>query len=169
MQFEETELGLKQSAGVNGDIPQPDDNDAGSSEKGGKAKEPSPRKQKAKYSRESLPPAWAIGSASLGNTSAPRLLVNNKDVGPTDGGPRRGSQADMAERGKDRKVSDEREVRKDGHWVQQRRSVTLTQIFTFDANQQGTGRPVDITTWKKSFKSRIRITATSESRSQSGT
>jgi len=137
MQFEETELGLKQSAGVNGDIPQPDNNDAGSSKKSGKGKEPSPRKQKAKYSRESLPPAWAIGSASLGNTSAPRLLVNNKDVSPTDGGPRRGSQADMAERGKDRKVSDEREVRKDGHWVQQRRSVTSTQIFTFDAKPTG--------------------------------
>jgi hypothetical protein len=28
---------------------------------------------------------------------------------------------DIVERGKDRKVSDEREVRKDGHWVQQRR------------------------------------------------
>jgi len=127
MQFEETELGLKQSAGVNGDIPQPKDNSVGN-QKGeeevtGTGKEPSPRKQKAKYSRESLPPAWAIGSASMGNASVPRLLVNNSDVSPTEGGPRRGSQAqgEMVERGKDRKVSDEREVRKDGHWVQQRR------------------------------------------------
>ena len=127
MQFEETELGLKQSAGVNGDIPQPKDNSVdnqkGEGEVTGTGKEPSPRKQKAKYSRESLPPAWAIGSASMGNASAPRLLVNNSDVSPTEGGPRRGSQVqgEMVERGKDRKVSDEREVRKDGHWVQQRR------------------------------------------------
>jgi hypothetical protein len=138
MQFEETELGLKQSAGVNGDIPQPDNDDVASKESG-KGKEPSPRKQKAKYSRESLPPAWAIGSASLGNTSVPRLLVNNNDVSPTEGGPRRGSQADMVERGKDRKVSDEREVRKDGHWVQQRRSVHGYTNFTMNANPQGTG------------------------------
>jgi hypothetical protein len=129
MQFEETELGLKQSGGVNGDIPQPEDNDVNSSNDGGKAKnEPSPRKQKAKYSRESLPPTWAIGSASLGNSTAPRLLVNNNDVSPTEGGPRRGShaQVEMVERGKDRKVTDEREVRKDGHWVQQRRYVSVT-------------------------------------------
>jgi hypothetical protein len=121
MQFEETELGLKQSAGVNGDIQQPEDNRADPS--GGKSKEPSPRKQKAKYSRESLPPAWAIGSASLGSASVPRLQLNNNDVSPTEGGPRRGSHAnvEMVERGKDRKVTDEREVRKDGHWVQQRR------------------------------------------------
>lgn len=123
MQFEETELGLKQSAGVNGDIQQPEDNDIKSSTERGKGKEPSPRKQKAKYSRESLPPAWAIGSASLGNASVPRLQLNNNDVSPTEGGPRRGSHAnvEMVERGKDRKVTDEREVGKDGHWVQQRR------------------------------------------------
>jgi hypothetical protein len=138
MQFEETELGLKQSAGVNGDIPQPDNNDVASKESG-KGKEPSPRKQKAKYSRESLPPAWAIGSASLGITSVPRLLVNNNDVSPTEGAPRRGSHADMVERGKDRKVSDEREVRKDGHWVQQRRSVHGYTNFTMNANPQGSG------------------------------
>lgn len=127
MQFEETELGLKQSAGVHGDVPQPEDNsvnskndDLSSASKGNT--KPSPRKQK--YSRESLPPAWAVGSASLGNP-VPRLLVNNNDVSPTEGGPRRGSQVEMVERGKDRKVTDEREVRKDGHWVQQRRYVFL--------------------------------------------
>jgi hypothetical protein len=122
MQFEERELGLKQSAGVHGDVPQPEDNVADKhdpkSASTATAKKPSPRKPK--YNRESLPPAWALGSASLGNKDIPRLLIN--DATPAEqGGPRRGSQVDIVERGKDRKVSDEREVRKDGHWVQQRR------------------------------------------------
>jgi hypothetical protein len=121
MQFEETELGLKQSAGVHGDVPQPDDNkvdnEKGEGTTSTTGQKVTPRKQK--YARESLPPAWAMGSASLGN-ALPKSLVKKDDACEGDGGSS-GPKRDQEERGKDRKVTDEREVRKNGHWVQQRR------------------------------------------------
>jgi hypothetical protein len=136
MQFEESELGLKQSGGVHGEAAQPEDNvdytnpksASGSNDPSGTgdvAKKPSPRKHK--YSRESLPPAWAMGSSSLGD-ALPKLLISShkdEDKGgpraPSPSGRRDSTKREEEERGKDRKVTDEREVRKNGHWVQQRR------------------------------------------------
>lgn len=83
MQFEERELGVKQSGGVHG-------------ENGQQAEM---EEERRRYARESLPPAWG----SLDATKPVRM--------------------DLAENGegKDERKVDEREVRKNGHWVHQRR------------------------------------------------
>ncbi|WVR05164.1 hypothetical protein IAU60_002176 [Kwoniella sp. DSM 27419] len=108
MQFEESELGLKQSGGVHGEgggggrsgesRSGPNDADEG---RGGK----NPR-----YMRESMPPVW---SSSLDSFSKPQRITVGTDEGSL-----------VGEEGNDgrRPVGDEREVRKDGHWVHHRRA-----------------------------------------------
>lgn len=92
MQFEESELGLRQSSGVHGEVKSEKQENKQSKPKSG------PR-----HARESLPPAW---SSSL--DSAPRSNVSIK--GETRDGE-----------GFKKDVGDEREVRKNGQWVHQRR------------------------------------------------
>lgn len=103
MQFEEAELGLKQSGGVHNEGSgrknrEPDDDQA--SNKG--SQRPNPR-----HMRESLPPAWA---ASL-------------DSGHTTRVPIHGEESPAEEDSGRKAVGDEREVRKNGQWVHHRRYV----------------------------------------------
>ncbi|WWD10042.1 hypothetical protein V865_008175 [Kwoniella europaea PYCC6329] len=113
MQFEESELGLKQSGGVHGD--------GGDSSGGEEERE---RRKINNRTRESLPPTW---SHSLDITSH-----NNRNrMTPLGGGA---SHDGSEEKGKDevddedeadkkrRQVGDEREVRKNGQWVHHRRA-----------------------------------------------
>ena len=122
MQFEESELGLKQSGGVHGEAStgkggrhQPkhhDDSDSDREDGGSSSRHGTNSKGKggngkysARYARESLPPAWAQTLDTY-----PRKLPLHSDEGEqeeSDGGRK--------------PVADEREVRKHGHWVQQRR------------------------------------------------
>jgi len=110
MQFEEAELGLKQSGGVHGDGSgrksggghrEEDDDQAGKGQKG--SQRPNPR-----HMRESLPPAWA---ASLDSGQPKRVPIHSEEEDP-------------AEEESGRKaMGDEREVRKNGQWVHHRRYV----------------------------------------------
>ena len=105
MQFEESELGLKQSGGVHGE---------GSGAKGGHedADEEHPNgthgKNGPRYGRESLPPAWATSLDSSRPRKVPLRGEEGEDKSPEDGDGRR-------------PVADEREVRKNGQWVHHRR------------------------------------------------
>lgn len=104
MQFEEAELGLKQSGGVHGESSGRNDDDEDK-----KNSRSNPR-----HMRESLPPAWA--SSSLDSRPPKPSLIG--------GGQSAGEGDDPTEDSKERRqVRDEREVRKNGQWVQQRRSV----------------------------------------------
>ncbi|EIW69382.1 hypothetical protein TREMEDRAFT_62249 [Tremella mesenterica DSM 1558] len=101
MQFEESELGIRQSGGVHGEAARAG-GAAGPSR--GEEKDDSPRDRKM---RESLPPAWA---SSLDSSRLPSPLV---DV-----------EKDKLEKEQEekRKIGEEREVRKNGQWVHQRRA-----------------------------------------------
>jgi len=111
MQFEETELGLKQSGGVHGEgsgrssasggREEPDEDIERNAQKGEKRANP-------RHMRESLPPAWA---ASLDSGHVKRVPLHDEgDAGCAEEEGRRG-------------VGDEREVRKNGQWVHHRRYV----------------------------------------------
>ena len=93
MQFEEAELGVKQSGGVHVET----------SGHNGEGKGANPR-----HMRESLPPTWA--SSSL-DSKPPKTELPGHDV------PGAGNGDEKARR----QMGDEREVRKDGHWVHSRR------------------------------------------------
>ena len=141
MAFEENELGLKQSGGVHGEVPQPDSRgsggaggggDGGSSATGVKTPKKgrpstghnpstslkSTDKPKPRPSRDSLPPKWTGPSSSL-SPRPPRPLPTDRD-GDVEGGRESDGDQDR-EDGKARTLRDEREVMKNGQWVQQRR------------------------------------------------
>ena len=122
MQFEESELGLRQSGGVHGEAsagrggrhqPKRDDDSDSDREDGSRSGQGTSSKGKggggkytARYARESLPPAWA---QSLDTYPRPTPLHSDE-----------GEQGSSSDGGR-KPVADEREVRKHGHWVQQRR------------------------------------------------
>lgn len=127
MQFEEAELGLKKSGGVvQGGGPsggadsrniQPDGTSdiPGMTRRARDAAEPYQAR-----GRESLPPAWGASLDSRPRRSAVPLggavMTDDGTGGEGDNNREAGNNAD------DRtKLSDEREVRKNGQWVQQRR------------------------------------------------
>ena len=179
MAFEETELGLKQSGGVHGDIPQqpkgPHDVGAaggeggsGSGKKGllkkgrpstgsahtgsgsgsgpksldkSKSTSNSSSNQRSRLARDSLPPERTGPSSSLGTRPPGRLPsisggqdndhqhhVDGDQEGNRDREREREEDQDR-EDGKGRTLRDEREVMKNGQWVQQRRSVGLILLF----------------------------------------
>jgi hypothetical protein len=112
MQFEEAELGLKQSGGVHGEgsgggrkAPREGQDDEGN---GDDRKRVNPR-----YMRESLPPTWA---ASL-DSKPPRPLP----IGGTDSDDQADSGGDGQNEQERRPLGNEREVRKNGQWVHHRR------------------------------------------------
>lgn len=134
MSFEETELGLKQSGGVHGDIPQPKEstrgNDSGQSDsKLSKKVKPRPgtsagdSSSKPKPTRDSLPPTWTGPSSSLDSRPPERLPIGRSGNGDQKDGQGDGNHEQDREEGKGRTLRDEREVMKNGQWVQQRRSV----------------------------------------------
>ena len=117
MQFEETELGLKQSGGVHGECSGRNtghggrnDNEEEQEKKGEKGE----KRGNPRHMRESLPPAWA---ASLDSGQVKTVPLHGE------GEPDR-----AAEEGR-RPVGDEREVRKNGQWVHQRRLVYQTYFL----------------------------------------
>ncbi|WWC69365.1 uncharacterized protein I206_103304 [Kwoniella pini CBS 10737] len=128
MQFEEIELGLKQSGGVHGESsssgssnPHPSRRSNGleessDSEKesgvGGSEKE---KRNKNNRTRESLPPTW---SHSLNVTSNRPSPLSSSQAGERD---KRENEEDDSDRQR-RQVGDEREVRKNGQWVHHRRA-----------------------------------------------
>ncbi|WWD16052.1 hypothetical protein CI109_100477 [Kwoniella shandongensis] len=105
MQFEESELGLKQSGGVHGEGSSGGGKDADEEEHGGPAK-PNPR-----HMRESLPPAWSSSVDSYKRPPKVSPLGSGED----------GEKGKGDEEGR-HQVGDEREVRKNGQWVHQRRA-----------------------------------------------
>ncbi|WVW82985.1 hypothetical protein I302_105001 [Kwoniella bestiolae CBS 10118] len=123
MQFEESELGLKQSGGVHGDS----SNGSGhghssrSRSRNGGEEDSSGEEERRKSNnrtRESLPPTW---SHSLDITSS----VNR--ISPIEGTSKEGEGRDKKKGEEDadenrRQVGDEREVRKNGQWVHHRRA-----------------------------------------------
>ncbi|ORX39992.1 hypothetical protein BD324DRAFT_576043 [Kockovaella imperatae] len=104
MQFEESELGLKQSGGVHGEV------SSGKSARGTRAEEDQTEsdqpsaKYSARYGRESLPPAWA---QSLDTYPRKVSMYEDDDTDNSD--------AHLP-------AADEREVRKNGQWVHHRRA-----------------------------------------------
>ncbi|WWC61021.1 uncharacterized protein I303_103599 [Kwoniella dejecticola CBS 10117] len=144
MQFEEIELGLKQSGGVHGDsssggssnVHRPhyppgtrrsngdhsdSDNDVENNDKGEKE-----RRNKNNRTRESLPPTWShslnVTSTTSGRGSSP--LANGYIGDLTDDSKKKEDerQREEEEERKRRQVGDEREVRKNGQWVHHRRA-----------------------------------------------
>ncbi|WVN86723.1 uncharacterized protein L203_101895 [Cryptococcus depauperatus CBS 7841] len=114
MQFEEAELGLKQSAGVHGDGSGHDSSAGGGggggrrgNGRGGIGREIDEDKG-GRYMRESLPPTW---SSSVDTYSRPAKIAT---VGGDDGQEEE-KQARYV-------MGDEREVRKNGVWVHHRRA-----------------------------------------------
>ncbi|WWC89944.1 uncharacterized protein L201_004873 [Kwoniella dendrophila CBS 6074] len=136
MQFEENELGLKQSGGVHGDstnhhhgnnnnsdksrnryIDDDDDNDL--------TKEDERRKQNNR-TRESLPPTWShslnitsSANSSLTKSNGLSSISSNDPDKPNN--KNNDNDKDEEDR-KRRQVGDEREVRKNGQWVHHRRA-----------------------------------------------
>lgn len=112
MQFEEAELGLKQSGGVHGESQRGTDDEeereveeeSQSQKKKGTKSRPGPR-----HMRESLPPAWAA-SLDSGMAAPPGRvpLHGEEDVKEVPEERRKG-------------MGDDREVRKNGQWVHHRR------------------------------------------------
>jgi hypothetical protein len=106
MSFEETELGIKHSGGVNGESSgrvtkaKPISSNAAGTDHG---------RIVARHIRESLPPTWA---------AKPELHQMSKSA--MEGNDLRESQE--GDKGRSQ-VGDDREVRKDGHWVHHRRQV----------------------------------------------
>jgi hypothetical protein len=106
MQFEEAELGVKQSGGVHGESGEGErQDDEGTEAKGSQGRG---KTKGQRYARESLPPAWG----SLGSNK-PSWISSFSDE-PA------GAEGEERPVKEERKV-DEREVRKNGQWVQQRR------------------------------------------------
>ncbi|OCF45442.1 hypothetical protein I317_00688 [Kwoniella heveanensis CBS 569] len=117
MQFEESELGLKQSGGVHGEGGGGRKATAGGSGSAGGDNGHDDRVNKnPRYMRESLPPAW---SSSLDTHSS-----RSDRVSPILGGEEgKGRDSDARDEEKSRRqVGDEREVRKNGQWVHHRRA-----------------------------------------------
>ncbi|WVQ98806.1 hypothetical protein IAU59_005937 [Kwoniella sp. CBS 9459] len=117
MQFEESELGLKQSGGVHGEggggggrKATPAGNGHGQAENHEDRVNKNPR-----YMRESLPPAW---SSSLDTHSRPDRV---SPIGTGDQAGGKNVDDKDEEKGR-RQVGDEREVRKNGQWVHHRRA-----------------------------------------------
>lgn len=105
MQFEEAELGVKQSGGVHGET------EAGANENGDAVgQEVGNNKAKTRnhprYARESLPPGGSLGALKPG-------WISSFSTTPE------GDGSKVEE--KDERRVDEREVRKNGQWVHQRR------------------------------------------------
>lgn len=113
MQFEEIELGIKQSSGVHGEVPQPRPKSKGDDNGG-----------RTNPARGSLPPAWVTGPASSLDTRPPERLPLPSGTETGTGGQANGESEGKEE--KARTVRDEREVMKNGQWVQQRRSVSTS-------------------------------------------
>jgi pyruvate/2-oxoglutarate dehydrogenase complex dihydrolipoamide acyltransferase (E2) component len=93
MQFEESELGLRQSSGVHGESSR--EKDDARAEKG-----------ERRHARESLPPAWA---SSL-DSKPPKVHVGDQSDEEGDEGKERRAMGGI-----------EKEIRKNGQWVHQRR------------------------------------------------
>ncbi|KAI9637836.1 uncharacterized protein MKK02DRAFT_22401 [Dioszegia hungarica] len=110
MQFEEAELGVKQSGGVHGESGEGERQDDEGTE--GKGSQGRGKTKGQRYARESLPPAWG----SLGSNK-PSWISSFSDE-PA------GAEGEERQVKEERKV-DEREVRKNGQWVQQRRRVPV--------------------------------------------
>lgn len=106
MQFEERELGIKQSGGVHGETSQSQSKNG----EGGHDKSSG----RANAARGSLPAAWVAGPSSSVDARPPGglPLPSNAHSGGEVGG-----DTDATE-GKARTVRDEREVMKNGQWVQ---------------------------------------------------
>jgi hypothetical protein len=106
MQFEEAELGVKQSGGVHGETEAQADPRPRETSADGSMGRRTEGKSHPRYARESLPPAWgSLGALKPGWISS---------------FPAAGESGEKGEEEDQRKV-DEREVRKNGQWVHQRR------------------------------------------------
>ncbi len=97
MQFEEAELGLKQSGGVHGKGTGRGEEDEDKAPKGN-----------SRHVRESLPPTWASNSLDSG---PPKISPPGHDVIESEIPDARGRQ----------RMGDEREVRKNGYYMHHRR------------------------------------------------
>ncbi|WVF72110.1 hypothetical protein IAT40_006922 [Kwoniella sp. CBS 6097] len=116
MQFEESELGLKQSGGVHGEGGAGRKTTAASAGQDDDDRQDRVNKN-PRYMRESLPPAW---SSSLDTHSRPDR-ISPIGGGGGDEGKNSGSDGKDDEKSR-RQVGDEREVRKNGQWVHHRRA-----------------------------------------------
>ena len=96
MQFEETELGIKQSGGVQGE-----------DDKHKKIKDEKAQKGNSRM-RDSMPSTWVANSLDQGRLKALPPGIEGKEQ-------------DHEEERAMHQMGDEREVRKNGYWVQQRR------------------------------------------------
>ncbi|KAK6903031.1 hypothetical protein I203_108292 [Kwoniella mangroviensis CBS 8507] len=113
MQFEESELGLKQSGGVHGD--------GGDSSGGEEERE---RRKMNNRTRESLPPTWSHSLDITSHYNRNRMSPLGGDAahnGTEEKGRDEVDDEDEADK-KRRQVGDEREVRKNGQWVHHRRA-----------------------------------------------
>lgn len=123
MQFEEQELGIKQSGGVHGESGSSGGGGGGAGRKSAqphltegsdnaanKAEEEDKERGKSnpRYMRESLPPTW---SHSLDSGRPGKVALGNPRDGESKGEESEGRKV----------VGDDREVRKNGHWVHHRR------------------------------------------------
>lgn len=125
MQFEESELGLKQSSGVHGETAQGKAESratAGNGKAGGvpinqgQGQGQGKPKPKPRHTRESLPPAWS-SSSSLDSRPARAAPVGDGSDDLAPGEDQDGSH------GRRRQMQEEMEVRKNGQWVHHRRYV----------------------------------------------
>lgn len=117
MQFEEAELGLKQSGGVHGESQRGTDDESEQSRDADESisqKKGTKHRQGARHMRESLPPAWA---ASLDSGMGKGVLPPSKVA--LHGEEDQKDESDHRRKG----MGDDREVRKNGQWVHHRRSV----------------------------------------------
>ncbi|OCF71766.1 hypothetical protein I204_07829 [Kwoniella mangroviensis CBS 8886] len=130
MQFEESELGLKQSGGVHGDSSshghgpsnrKPAVGDGGDSSGGEEERE---RRKMNNRTRESLPPTWSHSLDITSHYNRNRMSPLGGDAahnGTEEKGRDEVDDEDEADK-KRRQVGDEREVRKNGQWVHHRRA-----------------------------------------------
>ncbi|WVQ78419.1 hypothetical protein IAT38_000505 [Cryptococcus sp. DSM 104549] len=124
MQFEEAELGLKQSGGVHGEGGGGrkavggggggGGGGRGDEDDGGKGGNP-------RYMRESLPPTWSASVDSYGRPPKISPIGAAGAGGEEEAGKENGGGRKERERERER-YGDEREVRKNGQWVHHRRA-----------------------------------------------
>lgn len=134
MSFEEAELGLKQSSGVHGEVAQPKDKDKNTGDGDGKGGQHRQRQaqgqgQGQRYGRDSLPPTWVAGPSSSFDSRPPERLPLAHTPDPE--GSHQTNTQDREE-GKGRILRDDREVMKNGQWVQQRRSASPPPPLSLD-------------------------------------
>lgn len=111
MQFEESELGLKQSGGVSNGKSTRDDSSESESSTGERTDDKSSKggakKTNPRHMRESLPPAWASSVDSGRPLRVPFTSEKSGKEGEGDEGRRQ--------------AGEEQEIRKNGQWVHSRR------------------------------------------------